>query len=147
MKTSKACLDLIKEFEGLSLVPYLDVAGIPTIGYGTTRYNTGNTVTLKDPPITQEQAENELMKHLESVSKQMSKYVTTDLKQPQIDALISLTYNIGIGNFSKSTLLKLLNAGEIDKASKQILVWNKSRGVVIKGLCRRRAAEQELFLS
>lgn len=147
MKPSQDCLDLIKEFEGLSLVPYLDVAGIPTIGYGTTRYHSGVSVTMLDLSITLEQAEYELMKHLEQTAALMDKYITVSLEQAQIDALISLTYNIGIGNFRNSTLLKLLNAGEIDKASKQILVWNKSRGQVIKGLCRRRAAEQELFLS
>ncbi len=72
--------------------------------------------------------------------------VTVPLNQNQFDALVSLTYNIGSGAFNNSTLLKKLNKGDYQGAADQFLVWNKAGGKVMKGLVRRREAEQALFL-
>ena len=66
--------------------------------------------------------------------------------QNQFDALVSLTYNIGENAFKKSTLLKMLNAGNYQGAADQFLVWNKSNGQVLNGLVRRRKTEREMFL-
>lgn len=72
------------------------------------------------------------------------------LTQNQFDALVSLAFNIGTGNFNKSTLVKRLKAGDMAGAAAQFAVWNKARvnGVlkVLPGLVRRRAAEAALFV-
>jgi lysozyme len=72
------------------------------------------------------------------------------LTQNQLDALVSFVFNIGIGAFKGSTLLRKLNAGDYASASIEILRWNKAtvegRRVVLVGLARRRVAERELFI-
>ena len=59
--------------------------------------------------------------------------------------MVSLAYNIGFGNFSKSTLLKKVNSGNFDGASNEFLKWNKSGGKELLGLTRRREREKDLF--
>lgn len=147
MKTSKAGLDLIKEFESFRSAPYLCSAGVPTIGYGTTVYPNGIKVKLSDQKITQQLAESFLQHHVNAIEKDVLNLVKVPLKQNQFDALVSFAYNVGIGAFGDSTLLKLLNAGDIDNASKQFERWNKAGGKVSNGLIRRRKAEKALFLA
>lgn len=139
MKTSAAGIDLIKRFEGCRLAAYLCPGGIATIGYGHTA-----TAKLKQT-ITQQKAEELLRVDLVEREKTVAELVKVPIQQHQFDALVSLTYNIGIGNFKLSTLLKKLNAGNVAGASGQFLVWNRARGEVLPGLDRRRKAEREMF--
>lgn len=147
MKTSKAGLDLIKQFESFRAAPYLCSAGVPTIGYGTTVYPNGIKVKLSDQKITQQLAESFLQFHVNAIEKDVSRLVKVILSQNQFDALVSFAYNVGVGAFGDSTLLKLLNAGDIDGTSKQFARWNKAGGKVSNGLTRRRNAEKALFLA
>lgn len=138
--------NLLKEFEGFRSAPYRDVKGVPTIGYGATHYANGEPVTMNDPDITLAQA-NELLKRMipqyESI---IDRLVTVPLNQNQYDALVLFVYNIGEPQFGKSTLLRLLNAGDYDGAAKQFSRWKYSGGKVFKGLVTRRAKEKALFL-
>lgn len=147
MKTSKAGLDLIKQFESFRAAPYLCSAGVPTIGYGTTVYPNGIKVKLSDQKITQQLAETFLQHHVNATEKDVLSLVKVPLTQNQFDALVSFAYNVGLGAFGDSTLLKLLNAGDIDGTSKQFERWNKTGGKVSNGLTRRRNAEKALFLA
>lgn len=147
MKTSKAGLDLIKQFESFRAAPYLCSAGVPTIGYGTTVYPNGIKVKLSDQKITQQLAETFLQHHVNAIEKDVSRLVKVTLSQNQFDALMSFVYNVGLGAFRDSTLLKLLNAGDIDSASKQFERWNKAGGKIVDGLTNRRNAEKALFLA
>lgn len=147
MKTSKAGLNLIKQFESFCAAPYLCSAGVPTIGYGTTVYPNGIKVKLSDQKITQQLAETFLQHHVNAIEKDVLSLVKVPLTQNQFDALVSFAYNVGLGAFQDSTLLKLLNAGDIDGASKQLERWNKAGGKVSNGLTRRRNAEKALFLA
>ena len=147
MKTSQSGIDLIKQFEGFRAKPYLCSAGVPTIGYGTTVYPNGIKVKLSDQKITQQLAETFLQHHVNVIEKNVLSLVKVPLKQNQFDALVSFSYNVGVGAFGDSTLLKLLNAGDIDGASKQFERWNKTGGKVSNGLTRRRNAEKALFLA
>ena len=147
MKTSKAGLNLIKQFESFRAAPYLCSAGVPTIGYGTTVYPNGIKVKLSDQKITQQLAESFLQHHVNAIEKDVLSLVKVPLTQNQFDALVSFSYNVGLGAFRDSTLLKLLNAGDIDGASKQFERWNKAGGKVSNGLTRRRNAEKALFLA
>ena len=74
--------------------------------------------------------------------------IKVDLTQNEFDALVSLCYNIGAGNFASSTLVKMLKAGDVkSEIAKQFLRWDKANGKPLAGLTRRRNAEAELFLS
>jgi lysozyme len=147
-KLSQKGVDLIKQFEGLSLTPYVCAGGINTIGYGNTYYTNGKKVTLKDPKITQKQAE-ELLKHsLSTYEKAVDSFCRDDISQPQFDALVSFAYNVGTGNLQKSTLIKKVNANPKDVTiADEFLKWNKSAGRVLVGLTRRRQAEANLYFS
>lgn len=147
MAPSPACYSLIRSFEGYSSKPYKDVAGIATIGYGTTSYPDGRRVALKDTAVTREQAETYLEHHINQTASSVLRLVKVKLTQGQLDALTSLTYNIGIGNLAASTLLRLLNQGKYNDALIQFDSWKRAGGVVVAGLERRRDAEQELFNS
>lgn len=144
---NQAGLSLIEQFEGCKLKPYLDVAKIPTIGIGTTKYPDGRAVTMNDPPITEAQARSFLKSHLEGDCKAVSGLVKVTLNDNEFAALVSFTYNVGRNALASSTLLKKLNSGDRQGAADQFLKWDHAGGVVVAGLTRRRKAERELFLS
>jgi lysozyme len=146
-KINKAGLDLIKDFEGLFLKPYLDPIKIPTIGYGTIQYENGKKVTMKDPAITEERA-TELLEHEVNLKAQaVEKLVKVPLNDNEFAALVAFSYNVGSGALSTSTLLKLLNSNADRTAvADQLLRWNKAGGKELAGLTRRRQAERSLFL-
>lgn len=147
MKPSENCYKLIKKYEGFSSKPYKCPSGIPTIGYGSTFYLNGDKVTMKDTPISEEVALSILFSVVEDFSKKVEKLLKVHVNQNQFDALVDFSYNLGIGNFQKSTLLKLVNNKDFIGASKQFKKWNKSNGKVLNGLTNRRKEEEELFLS
>lgn len=145
MKTNQRGIDLIKSFEGLELKAYPDpgTGGDPwTIGYG----HTGPEVK-KGLVITAEQAEEYLKKDLEKFENALMKMLKVSVTENQWAALISFAYNCGPKNLETSTLLRLLNAGDIQGAAAQFGRWNKAAGKELPGLTRRRAAERALFLS
>lgn len=147
MKISNNGLDLIKEFEGFSSTPYLCPAKIPTIGYGSTYYEDGTKVTLKDKPITEQRA-TELLEFIanKTFSENINKVVKVPLNQNQFDALVSFAYNIGNKNFNWCTLLKKLNLSDYEGASLEFGRWNQANGKILNGLVLRRQKEKELFL-
>lgn len=139
MKTSQYGIDLIKHFEGCELKAYKCPAGVWTIGYGHTK-----GVEPGDE-WSEDHANHMLEVELEEYEGYVSKYVTAPLGQNQFDALVSWTYNLGGGNLSASTMLKVLNAGEYEEVPNQMLRWNKAGGKVLEGLTRRRQAEADMF--
>jgi len=146
MKVSQIGLDLIAEFEGFRSKAYQDIVGVWTIGYGTTFYHNGRRVKQGDT-ITKEDAFIHLENVANSFLETVESYVKAELTQNEIDAIASLIYNVGTGNFIKSTLLKKINAELFDEAGNQFLRWNRAGGKEVAGLTRRREAERELFLS
>lgn len=143
MVPSKNCLDLIKKFEGCKLAAYQDVAGIWTIGYGTT--GPGIREGLQ---ISQGTAEAMLLEHVRSVGIGLLDLIGRRnlLNQNQFDALTCFIYNIGIGNFKSSTCLKDLLANKVEEAATEILRWDKVHGKQVQGLTARRLAEHALFI-
>lgn len=139
-------VDLICGFEGLELKAYDDGVGVCTIGYGTTIYPHGKAVQYGDT-CTIEQAKNYMQYDLRRFEQAVNAAVNVPLNQNQFDALLSLSYNIGIGAFKNSTLLKLLNASDYHAASHQFDVWIKAGGKTVQGLVNRRAVEKLLFNS
>ena len=141
MKTSQAGIDLIKHFEGFRKEAYLCPGGVWTIGYGHTRGVRGGDV------ITERQAEDFLRKDLEEAEFIVEDLISEPLLQNQFDALVSLVYNIGSGNFHDSTIRRLINAKctEVRKLEHAWKMWKKSQGVTLSGLIRRREAEFNLY--
>jgi lysozyme len=141
MKTNEAGLALIRQFEGCRLKAYKCPAGIWTIGYGWT-----HGVKPTDQ-WTQAQAEEMLVKGLDqyenAVQSAIGAHSTTN---NQFSALVSICYNIGAGNFVKSSMLRHHKAGDYQKAADAFLLWNKAGGKVLNGLTKRRQAERTLYL-
>ena len=137
-------VDLVKQFEGLSLTAYVCPAGVLTIGYG----HTGPNVT-RGMRITQAQAEALLAQDLQRFADIVNANVRVRLNRNQIGALVSFTFNVGGGALRTSTLLRRLNAGEDPNrvAREEMPRWNRGGGQVLQGLVRRREAEVRFFTS
>lgn len=145
-KIGQKGLDLIKEFEGLRLKPYLCSAKVPTIGYGNTFYEDGTKVKLTDPPITNERAIQLLHLILANFEKHVDSYCRDDINQNQFDALVSFAYNCGTGALKSSTLLKKVNANPNDPTIRaEFMKWTRAGGKQLAGLIRRRTAESNLY--
>jgi len=139
LKTSQEGISLIKSFEGCELTAYRCSANVPTIGFGhTAGVSDGDT-------CTQEEAETMLAEDLEEFEDYVKNYVESELQQNEFDALVAWTYNLGPKNLSESTLLKELNAGNLEEVPRQMKRWNRAGGEVLDGLIRRREAESRLF--
>jgi len=133
---------LCKRFEGFKSNPYLCPAGVATIGYGSTYYNDGVKVTLKDSPITMQRAEEILKHELEYNYLPSVIQLCPNLKDNnRLNAIVDFTYNLGVGRLKNSTLRKMINIGDWEKAQEQLMLWNKGGGKVLKGLHLRRQAE------
>ena len=143
MRLSSKGLDLIKKFEGLRLTSYLCSANVLTIGYG----HTGPDVK-PNMKITEEEADQYLLRDTESSQQCVSSFVKTKLNQNEYDALVSFAFNVGPTAFVNSTLLKLLNGGADKKiVASEFMRWVKGEGnKEIPGLVRRREQERKLFL-
>ena len=130
---------MIEDFEGFRADAYKCPAGVWTIGYGTTR-----NVTKSTPKVTKDQAEAMLLADVAKFESGVADAVKVPLNQNQFDALVSFSYNIGLGAFKSSTLLRRLNRGDYNVGS-EFLRWNKAGGEELPGLTRRREAEKQLF--
>lgn len=130
----------LKRWEGVKLTAYRDIAGVLTIGYGSTGPHVREGMT-----ITETQAESLLLADLERFEAAVERLVKVPLSDERFAALVSLAFNIGEGAFAKSTLLKVLNAGRYDDVPAQIMRWNRVGKKVVDGLTNRRAAECGLW--
>ena len=138
---------LIQQFEGLKLKAYQDSVGIWTIGYGNITYLDGTKVKKGDE-ITREQADLMFKSTANKFALEVAKLINVCLTQNQFNALVSLAYNIGIGAFKGSTLLKKVNNNPNDKSiANEFLKWKYAGGKVIQGLLNRRIKESEVYFS
>ena len=136
---------MIKGFEGLKLTAYLDMVGVPTIGWGCTAGVTKDDVT-NGRTITLQQAEDMLAGELSGHQSAVESYVTVSINDNQFGALVSFAYNLGNGALHGSHLLTYLNAGNASGAADEFLKWDHAGGKQVSGLTRRRQAERSLFL-
>lgn len=139
MKTSKNGIELIKKYEGCRLTAYKCPSNVWTIGYGHTKG------VKKGMKITKAQAESYLKSDLITYEDTVNKYVKVSINQNQFDALVSFSFNCGMGALKTSALLKKLNKKDYSGAANEFLRWNKSNGKVLNGLTKRRKAERNLF--
>jgi lysozyme len=141
MHLSGAGLELIKRSEGFRGKTYLDVAGIPTIGYG-------HRLLPKEafPDGVSEALAAQMLCHDVCEAEQaVVRLVEVPLTQGQFDALADFCFNLGTGRLASSTLLKILNEGRYKEAGEQLLRWDMAAGKVNGGLSGRREAELHLW--
>lgn len=142
----------IKKMEGCKNTAYKDVVGIPTIGIGFIQYGTGTKIgqkvhmgdTLTDAEIMQEFTV-QIKKYEDAVLNNLTKEVREEITQSQVNALVSLCFNIGIKAFLGSTVLRELNKRKYKASCEAFSMWNKAGGKVVQGLVNRRKQEQVLF--
>ncbi len=141
MQITEMMFEKLKSFEGCRLQAYQDAAKVWTIGYGRTKG------VKKNDKITQEKAEEYLREDVEEVEGQILA-LNLNLTQPQFDALTSFVYNVGIGAFKKSTLLRFIREGRSENdIKKQFYSWVYSNGRTLPGLVKRREWEAIRFFS
>lgn len=137
-------VQLIADSEGLRLKAYRCPAGVLTCGWGETSGISAHAVWTKA------EADSRLCGSIDEIASQVKALCTDEPTQNELGAMVSLAYNIGVGAFAKSTVLKAHNRGDPQSASRAFGLWNKARvnGVlqVLAGLTSRRAAEAALYL-
>lgn len=134
-------IDFVKDYEGLSLEAYECAGGRWTVGYGHTR--TATPISK----ITKEEAERLLKGDLYSIAMGVKRLIKVELNLHQYCALLSFTFNLGLGSLQRSTLRQKLNRGEYEEAADEFLKWVYAKGKILRGLEKRRKAERELFLT
>ena len=146
MKLNEKGIVLMHQFEGLKLTAYLCPAKVWTIGYGNTFYEDGTKVKQGDK-ITKERAEQLFFNITnKNFTEPLLKLLKKQINENQFSALVCFAYNVGIGNVSKSTLLKKVNANPNDLTIRnEFLKWNKAGGKVLNGLTKRRESEANLY--
>jgi lysozyme len=132
--------------KGLRLTAYRDVAGIWTIGYGHTAA-AGNPKPVAGMAITEAQADAILSGDLHSFEIGVLAAIKRPMEQGQFDAMVSLAFNIGIGAFRSSSVVRWFNRGDPIAAANAFRLWDRAGGKVQSGLARRREAERSQFLS
>jgi len=146
MQMTMQGLALIKRFEGFRGKAYRDPVGVWTVGYGHT--------SMAGPPsvsdgleVSRAEADTILHRDVESFARDVAAFVRVTLAPAQFSALVSFAYNVGIGNFRSSSVLKAVNEGDFAAVPRRLQLWTKAGGHVLPGLVKRRAAEAELFVS
>jgi lysozyme len=148
MKLDENGYKLIQEFEGLSLVPYLCSAKVATIAYGNTFYPSGKKVTMQDAPISLVTAKWMLKETADKFATDVNKMIKANINQNQFNAIVSISYNIGLAGLAKSSLLRKVNVNPSDATIRNsFLVWNKAGGKINNGLTKRRTKEANLYFT
>jgi lysozyme len=147
MSAIQVARDLCLVFEGMYLKPYLCPAAVPTIGVGSTFYESGVRVSLKDPPITRERAMALLEWELEHCLPRVLKLCPglPEWGEQATGAILDFAFNCGTGALQNSTLRRRINADDDAGARTELMKWVRGGGKVLPGLVRRRAAECSLI--
>ncbi|GEM_PF-1370340 len=145
---NEQALALIRRFEGLRLKAYRDAGGVWTIGYGHTS-RAGPQKVRPGMRITRAEAEEILRRDVQRFARQVAEALGEDvmrrLNENQFGALVSFAYNVGIGNFRRSSVFRAVRDGRYDDVPRLLMRWTKAGGRRLRGLERRRRAEGKLF--
>ena len=158
MKVSAKCIQQIKLDEGVRSKPYQCPALLWTVGVGHVidpthaRVPMANRKELPIPPgwdrvLSAEEIDDILRKDLARFESGVLRLIKVPMTQGQFDALVSFSFNVGLGNLQNSTLRMKVNRGDYEGAAEQFLVWTKAGGKVLPGLVKRRTHEKEMFES
>lgn len=144
MKVTTEGLALIREFEGFRAAAYRDATGVWTIGYGHTS-RAGLPPVTRGMIISRDEAERILAADVAQFAQGVRSRLTRPLNDQQFSALVSFAYNVGLGNFEKSSVRLAANAGDDARVQRRLALWVKAGGRTLPGLVRRRAAEAALY--
>jgi lysozyme len=168
MKLSRAGEDLMHKYEGFRSRPYLCPAHIWTIGYGHVLYQEQIRLPVvrvegKDTPMIRKEMPLKPEDNRVWTKTEIDELFRTDVRtfergvlrlvpgvvgrQGSFDALVSISFNFGLGNLQRSTIRMRANRGDWEGAAESFRVWTKGGGKVLPGLVKRREAEIALFLS
>jgi len=158
MKVSDKCIHMILHHEGVRSKPYQCPALLWTVGVGHVIDPTHAKVKLDDRKqlpipagwdrvLSAEEIDEILRKDLNRFETGVLRLIKVPLTQGQFDALVSFSFNVGLGNLQNSTLRMKVNRSEFEAAAEQFLVWTKAGGKVLPGLVKRRTHEKEMFES
>ena len=158
MKVSDKCIHMIMHHEGVRSKPYQCPALLWTVGVGHVIDPTHAKVPMADRKqlpipagwdrvLSNDEIMDILKADLNRFEQGVLRLIKVPLTQGQFDALVSFSFNVGLGNLQNSTLRMKVNRGDFEGASEQFLVWTKAGGKVLKGLVTRRTDEQALFNS
>jgi lysozyme len=158
VKVSQKCIEQIKKDEGVRNRPYQCPALLWTVGVGHVINPSHAKVKLADRKqlpipdgwdrvLSAAEIDEILRKDLNRFEAGVLRLIKVKLTQGQFDALVSFSFNVGLGNLQNSTLRMKLNRGDYEGAAEQFLVWTKAGGKVLKGLVIRRTHEKEMFES
>ena len=168
MKLSKAGEDLMHRFEGFRNKPYMCPAHIWTIGYGHVLYQEQIRLPMvrvegKETPMIRREMPLKAEDNRAFTKEEIDELFRADVgtfergvlrlvpgvvgRQGSFDALVSISFNFGLGNLQRSTIRMRANRGDWEGAAEAFMVWTKGGGKVLPGLVRRREAERTLFLS
>ena len=137
-------LDIIRQSESLRLSPYQDSKKVWTIGWGHTGTINGRPVK-GHPKLTREQAEEVFEADVQYFEDGVLDRIKVKDSDYQFAALVSLAFNIGLGAFGRSTLLRLFNEGNPEGAAREFKKWRRAGGEILSGLLTRRGREEQLF--
>jgi lysozyme len=158
VKVSQKCIEQIKKDEGVRSRPYQCPALLWTIGVGHVIDPHHAKVKLADRKqlsipdgwdrvLSAAEIDEILRKDLNRFEAGVLRLVKVPLTQGQFDALVSFSFNVGLGNLQNSTLRMKVNRKDYTGAAEQFLVWTKAGGKVLPGLVKRRTHEKEMFES
>ena len=158
MKVSQKCIQQIKLDEGVKNKPYQCPALLWTVGVGHVidpnhaKVPFADRKTLPIPDgwnrvLSSEEIDEILRKDLARFEAGVLRLIKVKLTQGQFDALVSFSFNVGLGNLQNSTLRMKVNREDYAGAAEQFLVWTKAGGKVLPGLVKRRTHEKEMFES
>jgi lysozyme len=158
MKVSQKCIEQIKKDEGVRNKPYQCPALLWTVGVGHVIDPNHAKVPMADRKalpipagwdriLTSIEIDDILRTDLNRFEAGVLRLIKVPLTQGQFDALVSFSFNVGLGNLQNSTLRMKVNRGEYEAAAEQFLVWTKAGGKVLPGLVKRRTHEKEMFES
>ncbi|NBC16698.1 MAG: glycoside hydrolase family protein [Bacteroidetes bacterium] len=136
--------DLIKRYEGFVPVVYVDPAGHPTVCWGSL-LTRAEARALRGRALTPAECERLFQEDLRREAGHVRRAVQVHLTPYQFGALTSWTFNLGVGNLRRSTMLRRINAERHDEVPYQMKRWNRAGGRKLLGLVRRRAAEARLY--
>jgi len=136
-----------KSWEKCILHPYPDATGTWTIGHGNTFYEDGTPVKATDSAILQDRADSLFNFVYNKFGKDVLGLLKVQISQNQYDALCDFDYNKGTARLSTSTLLRVINKNPNDASiTSHFLEWNKSNGVVLKGLVERAKDNADIYV-
>ena len=159
MKVSDACVEMIKHHEGVRSKPYSCPAGLWTIGVGHVLYPEQAKLKLEERKAYPLRFDHDKIWSdggIDAILRSdLTRFESGVLRlcpgainsQAHFDALVSFSFNVGLGSLQSSTLRMKYNRGEYEAAADEFVKWNKGGGRILPGLTRRRLAEQALFLT